>query len=118
MFAQSTEICWRLVTLITKSKFLTNEYRRPSKTSKTFIQVRHFGLLQLIIYIDFVHCVRWSPTGDMIASSSLDTTAKLTDLRTEKVLYSGATPDGSNLLFEIRNTLMRLLDYANSVCFI
>ncbi len=40
-------------------------------------------------------CVRWNPSGDMIASASSDGTAKLLDFKTGKVLHTGNTSDGS-----------------------
>ena len=40
-----------------------------------------------------IDCVRWSPNGDMLASASRDTTTKLVEFTTEKVLYSGITSD-------------------------
>ncbi len=42
--------------------------------------------------------MRWNPSGDMIASSSWDGTAKLLDLKTGKVLHTDATSDGSKYL--------------------
>ena len=47
--------------------------------------------------IDSISCVRWSPSGDMIASASADTTVALLDLKTGKKLYTGKTSDESKL---------------------
>ena len=44
-------------------------------------------------YIDLISCVRWSPSGDMIATASDDTTAALLDFKTGKNLYTGNTSD-------------------------
>ncbi len=46
--------------------------------------------------LDYIYCVRWNPSGDMIASSSKDKTVKLLDIKTGKVLYTGTTSDRSN----------------------
>ena len=46
-------------------------------------------------YIGPINCVRWSPSGDMLASSSYDETVALLDFKTGKKLYTGKTPDGS-----------------------
>ena len=43
-----------------------------------------------------INCVRWNPSGDMIASASRDEKIKLLDCKTGKVLYTGVTYDGSN----------------------
>ncbi len=43
-------------------------------------------------------CVRWNPSGDVLASASVDKTAKLLDFKTGKVLHTGTSPDGSNFL--------------------
>mgnify|MGYP003879810731 FL=1 len=36
--------------------------------------------------------MRWSPSGDMLASSSVDKTVALLDFKTGKKLYTGKTP--------------------------
>ena len=41
--------------------------------------------------------MRWSPSGDKLASASEDKTAKLLDFKTGKVLYTGNTSDESKL---------------------
>ena len=46
-------------------------------------------------YIGHINCVRWSPSGDMIASASEDKTVALLDFKTGKKLYTGNTSDGS-----------------------
>lgn len=48
--------------------------------------------------LDWVNCVRWNPTGEALASACYDTTSKLLDFKTGKVLYTGTTSDGSKLL--------------------
>ena len=42
-----------------------------------------------------INCVRWSPSGDMLASSSSDKTVALLDFKTGKKLYTGKTSDNS-----------------------
>ncbi len=41
----------------------------------------------------WINCVRWSSSGDMIASASEDNTVKPWDFKTEKVLHTGTTSD-------------------------
>ena len=41
--------------------------------------------------------MRWSSTGDKLASASDDKTVQLLDFKTGKVLYTGNTSDGSKL---------------------
>ena len=41
--------------------------------------------------------MRWSPSGDKLASAFEDKTVKLLDFKTGKVLYTGNTSDGSKL---------------------
>ena len=52
----------------------------------------------IILYLDYISCVRWSPRGDMLATASSDMTAKVVDFKTGKVLYTGTTPDNGKLL--------------------
>ena len=44
----------------------------------------------------WINCVKWSPSGDMIATASTDYTAALLDFKTGKKLYTGKTSDESN----------------------
>lgn len=46
-----------------------------------------------------VYCVQWSPDGELLASASADTTAKVTNLKTRTVLHSVATVDKSITYF-------------------
>ena len=41
--------------------------------------------------------MRWSPSGDKLASVSFDKTSKLLDFKTGKVLYADKTSDNSKL---------------------
>ena len=66
-----------------------------------FIEVTFFDLFNKLAltsncyFIDDIYCVRWSPSGDIIASASLDNTGALLDFKTGKKLYAGKTSDGS-----------------------
>ena len=63
--------------------------------------------------------MRWSSSGDALASVSRDLTAKLWDFGTGKVLYIGITSDRSNLfLWKSGLYTLLLIDAAVSVCFI
>ena len=42
-----------------------------------------------------ITCVRWSPSGDMIATASYDRTIALVDIKTEKKIYTETTKDKS-----------------------
>ena len=63
----------------------------------TSIQVLLNLLIQLIIdnIVGTVHCVRWNPSGDLLATASNDRTAQVLDFGTEKVLCTETTLDGS-----------------------
>ena len=50
-----------------------------------------------LLFLDYVNCVRWSPSGDKLASASEDQTVKLLDFKTGKVLYTRKTSDKSKL---------------------
>ena len=77
--------------------------KRESKIVHTFddIHTRNIFLFNKSFltsncyYIGGIYCVRWSPSGDMLASSSDDTTVALLDFKTGKRLYTGKTPDNS-----------------------
>ena len=63
-------------------------------TSNIFLFNKLF-LTSYYYYLDRITCVRWSPSGDMLASSSHDSSVALLDFKTEKKLYTGKTSDGS-----------------------
>ena len=44
------------------------------------------------------HCVRWNPSGTLLAGASDDKTVKLLDFGTGKVVHTGTTSDDSKLL--------------------
>ena len=50
-----------------------------------------------IFILDPIRCVRWSPSGDQLASASDDKTVKLLNFNTGKVLYTGNTTDECKL---------------------
>ena len=77
--------------------------KRESKIVQTFDGI-HTGTIFLFnnsfltsncYYIGTITCVRWSPSGDMLASSSEDRTVALLDFKTGKKLYTGKTSDNS-----------------------
>ena len=45
------------------------------------------------MFLEGISCVRWSPSGDMLASTSEDRTIALLDFKTGKRLYTGETLD-------------------------
>ena len=52
-----------------------------------------------------IYCVRWSPSGEMLATASSDMSTSLLDFKTGKRLYTGKTSDDSNLLLFIIKTI-------------
>lgn len=109
MFVRAMDICWHQMILIIKSIYLTNGNQQLSKRSIALIQViiEHFNFSLTnfdLIYVstneilDDINCVRWGPNGNMLASASDDKTMKLLDFKTEKVLYTGTTSDGSKYI--------------------
>ena len=71
--------------------------KRESKIIKTFDDIHSGNNLDVLNFIPSAEFVRWSPSGDKLASASDDTTVKLLDFKTGKVLYTGNTSDGSKL---------------------
>ena len=82
--------------------------KRKSKIAQTFDDIHDgniFDLLKIIsdfylLFIGRIYCVRWSPSGNMLANASDDRTVAVLDL-TGKKLYTGETSDGSNWLLFI-----------------
>jgi WD40 repeat protein len=64
---------------------------------KLFLHASHFNY-RFENILDFIYCVHWNPSGDMIASASGDGKAKLLDFKTGKVLHTGTTSDRSKYL--------------------
>ena len=52
--------------------------------------------------------MRWSPSGDKLASASYDTTVSLLDFKTGKVFYTGKTSGESNLFEKTENVITEL----------
>ena len=82
---------------------MTNENQGLSKLSLIFTQVIFLWFNESFLtsdcyYIDIIHCVRWSPSGDMLASASHDKTVALLNFKTGKKLYTVKTSDESKFL--------------------
>ena len=106
-------------------RYLTTENRRLSKLSIEFMWVIFFDLLNKLFLtsncyvIAQIYCVRWNPSGDMLASASHDQTVALLDFKAGKKLYTGKTSDGSTFHVWLMKTVLYLkLDPAMSVCFL
>lgn len=54
-------------------------------------------------YLDAVVCVKWSPNGTMIATTSDDSKAKLLDFKAGKVLFTGSSRGNVNCLILLSN---------------
>lgn len=52
--------------------------------------------------IEEINCVRWHSSGTLLATASADSTAKVLDIKTEDVVYTGTTSDQSNFFFSFR----------------
>ena len=122
MYAKTMGIYWFLVGTIRISRYLISENRRLSKPFVTFTRVIIWISLKnyLLNYcsLDAIYCVRWSPSGDKLASAFLDKTVKLLDFKTGKVLYTGNTSDKSKLPISRYMIVIHLSESAMSVCFI
>ena len=101
--------------------------KRESKIVQTFDDI-HDGNIFELFNISFltsicdslgtIFCVRWSPSGDMLASASRDTSVALLDFKAGKKLWTGITEDGCKFNHEINQNYSDLiLDEASSVCF-
>ena len=100
MFVQTMEICWQQLVARRVSRYLIKENQRSSKPLRLFTPVRFSDLFKKsLTFKDSIVCVRWSPNCNMLASASWDKTAKLVDISTAKVLYTGKNSDGGNLWF-------------------
>ena len=79
--------------------------KRESKIVQTYDDI-HIGNIFLFnkyfwfysLFLDSINCVRWSPSGDMIASASADSTVQLLDFNTGKKLYT--SDESKCLLFD------------------
>ena len=94
-------IYWLLVTWLGISRYLISEDRRLSKPFMSSTHVKIWVCLKKLFFnylsLGPINCVRWSPSGDKLASASSDRTVSLLDFQTGKVLYDGKTSDGSKL---------------------
>lgn len=78
--------------------------KRVSKIVKTFDDVHaskilllNFDFLEFTHLLGDIYCVRWDPSGSLLASASSDQRARVVDFKTGKVLLTGTTSDGSKL---------------------
>ena len=78
--------------------------KRGSKIVQTFDDIHNGNIFSSLnklflnsscYFLGQIFCVRWSPSGDLLASASEDKTAALLDFRTGKQLYTGNISDGS-----------------------
>ena len=81
--------------------------KRESKIVRIFDEMHKGDIFDVFNYsiltsgcyfLDSIYCVRWSPSGDMIASASSDKTIGLFDFKTGKRFYTETTSDESSLL--------------------
>ena len=89
-------------------KYLTKEKQRLSRFLRfpakvlCFISLIALFLRSILGFLDEINCIRWSPSGDMIASGSTDETVALLDFKTGKKLYHEKTStERSFLLLEV-----------------
>ena len=72
---------------------------------------RRYFLTRLMYYyycfVDHIRSVRWSPSGDMLASAT--TTVALLDFKTGKKLFTEKTSDGSNFSLLFKNNYSHLI---------
>ena len=123
------ETCWLPEAVIRILKSLTRESQRSLEVLLTVKRVNRLIPFLIISFycccylypshsiLDWIRCIRWSPSGDMIASASSDTTVKLLDFNTGKTIHTGETSEKGNLLhltshypwFMIRKCFLSLL---------
>lgn len=98
--------------------------RRESKIVKTFAELYRSndltGLIELIsLLLDQVTCVRWNSSGTTLVSGSTDSTVKVVDFNTGKILHSEKNSDWSRTSKTLQNPHYHLLLAGiRSVCFV
>ena len=93
--------------------------KRELKITKIFYDIHARNLIIffncLLLFISFlkllgyINCVRWSPSGDMLASASADKLINLLDFRAGRILNTGSTSDGSKSFHPLLNPLMQII---------
>ena len=93
-----------------------------SELSQGPIQVRDLVRLNLILIIavalTYVTCVRWDPTGNVLASTSDDGTVKLWDVNTGGNIYTRTNAAESTLFKEKSDAPVQSSGSTPSVCFV
>lgn len=69
--------------------------------------------------IGVIGCVRWHSNGEMLASTSKDKTAQITDIKTGKAIYTGVSADGSThtCYYNFRSVIIDQMTFILSVSF-
>lgn len=95
--------------------------RRESEIVKTFEELHRGNNRSVnshLAILDFIPCVRWNATGDLLATSSGDKTAKVSDFKTGKTIYTGDAPDSSKIFCILHLLVHQSIEPLSSVCFI
>ena len=77
--------------------------KREAKVVQTFDGIHKRNIFEMVFFtpklliLDWINCVRWSPSRDMLATASNDRKVSLLDFKTGKVLYTEKTSDDSKL---------------------
>lgn len=111
MFAKEEMISWRQEVWTKQFVFMilrSLEFRKYMKICTLVIYITLIFVLEnwWQFSLDWIYCIKMSPCGRFLASASLDSTVQLIDLRSDQVIYTDTTLDGSKLTF--RNKWIKL----------